>query len=137
MAATATGGRVLFTRNPGHVVMGLDGVEAIYVRALAGTDRVTVNDVRGTDLGLVHVDLASDGSTADGQADIVTVVGSGGGDSIAGNANGAAVEVGGLAALVRITSADPALDTLVVDTDRADDVTVDPALSGLILFAVR
>ncbi len=138
MASTASGGRVLFTRNPGHIVMSLDDVEAIYVRALAGTDRVTVNDMRGTDLGLVDVDLAGDGSTADGQADIVTVVGTGGGDSIGANANGAGVEVGGLAAFLRITNADPALDTLVIDTDaRADDVTVDPALAGLILVSVR
>jgi hypothetical protein len=139
MAATASGGRVLFTRNLGSIVMDLDDVEAIDVRALAGTDTVTVNDVRGTDLSRVDVDLASAlaGSTADGQADIVTVVGTDGNDSIAANANGAAVEVSGLAAFVRITHTDPTLDTLVIDSGAGvDDVTVDPAVTALILVAV-
>ena len=139
MAATATGGRVLFTRDLGNIVMNLDDVEAIDVRALAGTDKVTVNDVRGTDLDRVDVDLANvlGGSTADGQADIVTVVGTDGNDSIAANANGIAVEVRGLAAFVRITHTDPTLDKLVIDTAAGvDDVTVDPALAALILVAV-
>ena len=139
MAATASGGRVLFTRNLGNIIMDLDDVEAIDVRALAGTDTVTVNDVRGTDLGRVDVDLANalGSSTADGQADIVTVVGTEGNDSIVANANGTAVEVSGLTAFVRITHTDPTLDKLVIDTAAGvDDVTVDPALAALILVGV-
>jgi hypothetical protein len=53
------------------------------------------------------------------------------------DANGAAVEVGGLAAFVRISHADPTSDTLVIDTSAgADDVVLDPALDGLILVSV-
>jgi Ca2+-binding RTX toxin-like protein len=136
MAAAANGGRVLFTRSPGNIVMDLNEVEAIDVRALAGTDTVTVNDVAGTGLARVDVDLAAalGGETADGQADTVTVIGTTGDDAITADASGAAVEVGGLAALVRITHADPARDTLVIDTlAGADDVAIDPALAALIL----
>jgi RTX calcium-binding nonapeptide repeat (4 copies) len=139
MAATAEAGRVSFTRNLGTIVMDLDGVEAIDVRALGGTDSVTVDDVTGTDLRRVDVDLAAalGGSTADGLADTVTVAGTKGDDSIAVDANGAAVEVSGLAAFVRITNADPAIDSLTIDADEADDVTLDPALGGLIVVAVK
>jgi hypothetical protein len=139
MAVTPDGGRVLFTRNLGNIVMDLDGIEAIDLRALGGTDTVTVNDAAGTDLERVDVDLAAarGGSTADGLADTVTVAATKGDDSIAVDANGAAVEVSGLAAFVRITRADPASDTLVIDTVAGlDDVVLDPALDGLILVAV-
>jgi RTX calcium-binding nonapeptide repeat (4 copies) len=139
MAATPVFGRVSFTRDLGSIVMDLDNVEAIDVRALRGTDTVTVNDTGGTDLERVDVDLAADlgGSTGDAQADVVTVVGTKGDDSIAADANGAAVEVSGLAASVRITHTDPASDTLIIDTSTGvDDVALDPALAALILVSV-
>jgi len=139
MAATANGTRVSFTRNLGNIVMDVDGVEAIDVRALGGTDAVTVNDVGGTDLKRVDVDLAATigGSTADGQADTVTVAATKGDDSIAVDANGAAVDVSGLAASVRITHADSASDTLVIDpVAGADHVAIDPAVNGLIQVSV-
>ena len=139
MAATANGARVSFTRNLGTIVMDLDGIEVIDVRALGGSDTVTVNDVGGTDLKRVNVDLAATigGSTADGQADTVTVAATKGDDSIAVDANGAGVDVSGLAAFVRITHADPASDTLIIDTGAgADDVSLDPALAALILVSV-
>lgn len=140
MASTADGGRVLFTRSPGSIVMDLDEVEVIDVRTLGGTDTVTVDDLRGTDLERVDVDLAAaiGGSTGDGVADELVVRGTNGDDAIAADANGAAVEVTGLAAVVRITHADPGSDTLIVDTlDGDDDVAVDPALAALILVSVK
>jgi Ca2+-binding RTX toxin-like protein len=139
MAATAVGERVSFTRNLGNIVMDLDGIEGIDVRALGGTDTVTVNDVGGTDLERVNVDLAATlgGSTADGQADTVTVAATKGDDSIAVDANGAAVDVSGLAAFVRITHADPASDKLVIDpVAGADHVAIDPAVNGLIQVSI-
>ena len=138
MAATASGDRVLFTRVQGPIVMDLDDVEVIDVRPLGGTDTVTVNDVTGTDLARVDVDLAAalGASTSDAQADTVTVTGTTGDDSIAANAVGSAAEVSGLAALVRITHADPALDSLVIDGQTGvDDVAIDPALAALILVS--
>jgi hypothetical protein len=139
MAATAAFGRVSFTRDLGSIVMDLDDIEVIDVRALRGTDTVTVNDAGGTDLERVDVDLADmlGGSTGDTQADVVTVVGTKGDDSIAADRNGAAVEVSGLAASVRITHTDPASDTLIIDTSTgADDVALDPAVAALILVSV-
>jgi hypothetical protein len=140
MAASATpSGRVLFTRNLGGIVMDLDGIETIDVRALGGTDTVTVNDVAGTDLRQVNVDLAGalGGDAADRQADSVVVKGTTGNDSIAVDADGSAVDVTGLAASVRVTHADPALDRLTIDTlAGADAVGLDPAAGALIQLAV-
>ena len=140
MTAKANGGRVSFTRNLGTIVMDLDGIETIDVNALGGTDAITVDDVSGTDLSRVDVDLAAalGGSAADGAADTVTVTGTDGNDTIAADANGAAVDVSGLPAAVRITHADPALDKLVIDTlAGADSVHLDPALPGLIGASVN
>jgi hypothetical protein len=139
MAATPAFGRVSFTRDLGGIVMDLDGVEAIDVRPLRGTDTVTVDDAGGTDLKRVDVDLAPmlGGSTGDAQADVVTVVGTKGDDSIAADANGPAVEVDGLAASVRITHTDPGSDALIIDTSTGlDDVALDPAVAALIQVSV-
>ena len=139
MEASANFGRVSFTRNLGNIVMDLDGIEAIDVAALDGTDSITVNDMTGTDLARVNVDLAAalGGSTADGKADTVNVNGTKGDDSIAVDATGSAVEVSGLAALVRITHTDPTMDKLVIDpVTGTDDVVLDPAVNALILFSV-
>ena len=139
MAATANGGRVLFTRAQGNIVMDLDEVEAIDVRPLGGNDTVTVNDMTETDLARVDIDLAAapGGSTGDGLADTVTIKGTTGDDSIAANANGAVVGVSGLAAFVGITHTDAASDALVIDSlAGVDEVAVDPALAALILVAV-
>jgi Ca2+-binding RTX toxin-like protein len=138
MTAAPSGRRVRFTRTQGGIVMDLDDVEAIDARPAGGTDTVTVNDVTGTDLARVDVDLAATigGSTSDAQADTVSVIGTTGDDSIAANAVGSAVEVSGLAPLVRITHADPALDSLVIDgLTGDDDVAIDPALAALILVS--
>src|SRR6478736_5000595 len=46
---SANGGRVLFTRDVGSIVMDVNDDETINVNALGGTDAVTVNDLSGTD----------------------------------------------------------------------------------------
>ncbi len=139
MAANANGGRVRFTRVQGTIVMDLDDVEVIDVRALGGTDAITVGDVAGTDLRRVDIDLAATlgGSASDLAADTVTVVGTNGDDTISATAVGATAQVSGLAATVRVTHADPELDTLVLDVDGSDDVSVDPALEDVIHVAVN
>ena len=140
MAANANGARVRFTRVQGTIVMDLDDVEAIDVRALGGTDAITVGDVTGTDLRRVDIDLAGTlgGAASDRVADTVTVLGTNGVDTIRASALGATAEVAGLAATVRVRHADPELDTLVLDSlDGVDDVSVDPDLEDVILVSVK
>ena len=67
---SANGSRVRFTRDVGAIVMDLAGIEEIDLNALGGADRLTVNDVSGTDLTEIRTDLAgSQGVVDDGAAD--------------------------------------------------------------------
>lgn len=139
-AATADGQRVRFTRNLGTIVMDLNDIEALDVNAIEGSDSVTINDLAGTGLTDVTVDLAFDlGSDfSDGVADTVQVEGTAGVDTITATANGGAVDVAGLAASVRIAHTDPALDRLTIDTlAGADNVSVAAAVNGLIQVTVQ
>jgi hypothetical protein len=140
MAANANGGRVRFTRVQGTIVMDLDNVEVIDVRALGGTDAITVGDVGATDLRRVDVNLATalGGSASDRSADTVTVSGTNGVDTIRASASGGTADVTGLAAEVRVLHADPDLDTLVLDTlDGNDDVSVDADVQDVINVTVK
>ena len=56
---SANGGRVLFTRNIANVVMDLNDIEAITFNALGGADTIVVNDLSGTDVTEVNLNLAS------------------------------------------------------------------------------
>ena len=47
---SANGGRVRFTRDVANIVMDLNDVESIDVKALGGADTITVNDLSGTDV---------------------------------------------------------------------------------------
>jgi RTX calcium-binding nonapeptide repeat (4 copies) len=139
-AATADGSHVRFTRNLGNIVMNLNDFEALDVNAFGGTDSTTIDDLAGTGLTDVSVDLAnSPGSDfSDGAADTVQVDGTAGVDTIAATADGGAVDVTGLAASVRIAHTDPALDALTIDTRAgADDVSVANAVNGLIQVTVK
>ena len=57
--------------------MDLNGVERVNFNALGGADTITVNDLTGTDVTNVNLDLASPpgSGTGDGQADTVIVNG--------------------------------------------------------------
>src|SRR6266550_3156157 len=89
---TANGDRLTFFRNPGNITMDTHGVENVDFNALGGADQVTVNDLTGTDVTNVDVDLANalGGTTGDGQADRIIVNGTNGNDTInvAGDASG-------------------------------------------------
>src|SRR5688500_7802004 len=78
--SSANGGRVLFTRNLGNIVMDLNDVEAIDLNALGGTDSLTVNDMSGTDLVELNASLASTigGTAGDAAADTIIVNGTNG-----------------------------------------------------------
>jgi hypothetical protein len=105
------------TRNLGAIVMDLDEVETLDVNALGNTDTVIVNDLTGTDLTSVNVDLTGTlgGSAGDAAADTITVNGTAVPDTLNLTANAGAVEVSGLAALVRIEHPELAYDHLTVN----------------------
>jgi Ca2+-binding RTX toxin-like protein len=78
-AASANGGRLLFTRNVGNIVQDVDDVEALTLNALGGIDTVTVNSLAPTDVRDVNLNLGVSGA-GDGASDAVTVNGTVGDD---------------------------------------------------------
>jgi Ca2+-binding RTX toxin-like protein len=126
---SADGSRLRFTRDIGTVTMDVNGVERVNVAALGGADSLTVNNLSGTGVTQVNIDLASSAGTGDGSADTVIVNGTSGNDValVSGDANG--VSVAGLAAQVNITHAEAANDKLIVSTQAGDDVVVASGLS--------
>jgi Ca2+-binding RTX toxin-like protein len=138
-AASANGGRVLFTRNLGNIVMDLDDVESIDLNALAGTDTLTVNDLSGTDVVEVNVDLAGTigGTVGDGEADTVIANATNGEDAIDVVGAGTSLSVVGLAARTNVTNSEGANDTLVINGLGGDDtITATTLPAGVVKLTI-
>jgi Ca2+-binding RTX toxin-like protein len=120
---SSNGGRVRFFRDVGNITMDLNGVEHIHFNALDGADNVVVNDLAGTGVTQVALDLAGSagGTTPDGQLDSITVNGTVGADNIKVTASGTLVTVSGLSAQVTIDHAD-ASDVLTIAGGAGDDM---------------
>jgi predicted ester cyclase len=130
---SANGDRVRFTRNVANIVMDIDDVERIGLRALGGSDTTTVNDVSGTDMDEVDVDLSLVGGGSDPQPDTVVVGGTEKRDVVRLTRAGDQVLAAGLAAETRISGSELLSDTLRVQTLGGDDtVTISPAVEELI-----
>ena len=137
--ASANGGRVLFTRNLGNIVMDLDDVETIDLNALGNTDTTTVNDLSGTDLVEINVNQAGTigGTAGDAAADVVIVNGTNGNDIIDVVGAGTSVSVIGLPARVNITNAEAANDSLVINALGGNDgVTATTLPAGVIKLTI-
>jgi Ca2+-binding RTX toxin-like protein len=121
---SANGHRARFTRDVANITMDLNGVEDIHFNALGGADTITVNDMTGTDVKDVAIDLSgTPGSgVGDGAADTVIVNGTAGKDTVQVTGSGSSVSVAGLSALVTIAGAEGANDSLVINTLGGDDV---------------
>jgi len=120
---SANGARLRFFRDLGSITMDTDDVEIIDFNALGGADTIAVNDLSGTDVTEVNLDLGViPTSLGDGQPDTVIVNGTNGDDVavVAGDASG--VSVLGLAAQVNITHSEPANDRLTINALAGDDV---------------
>ena len=131
---SANGGRLLFTRNLGSIVMDIDDVEQVDLRALGSTDTTTVNDLTGTDVTEINVDLAlSIGGTAgDAAADTIIINGTNSADIVHAVGAGTSVSVLGLSAEVNIVNSEGANDSLVVNAlGEADQVTATTLPAGI------
>ncbi|HEX6217616.1 MAG TPA: calcium-binding protein, partial [Vicinamibacterales bacterium] len=119
---TANGGRVLFNRSPGNVVMDLNDVERIDFRALGGADNIVINDLSDTDVTQVDLDLRGPDGGGDRAADTVTANATNGADEIGieGDANG--INVVGLPADVNIVFQEQVNDRLTINAQGGDDV---------------
>ncbi|QJW94923.1 beta strand repeat-containing protein [Frigoriglobus tundricola] len=136
VTVSANGSRVRLTRDVANITMDLNGIEGIVFNALGGADNVTVNDLTGTGVKNVQVNLGGTigSTTGDGQADTVIVNGTSQNDTLSVSGSGGQAQVLGLAATVTVTGAEPANDTLQINTLAGDDV-VDA--TGLAASAIK
>jgi len=120
---SANGSRATLFRDVGNVTMDLNSVEHIQLNAFGGADTITVNDLTGTAVNQVAIDLgAQPGSPGgDGQQDTVVINGTGGDDVIILTDTNGVVTVSGLASTVTISNFDPT-DRIVINGLGGDDV---------------
>jgi Ca2+-binding RTX toxin-like protein len=129
---SANGSRVRLTRDIAAIVMDMDGIEHVGVRALGSADTITVRDLSGTDLKSVDLDLAGFDGNGDAAADAIVVDGTARRDVVQVTRSGSQVSIAGLPALVTIGGSEPT-DSLEVETlGGNDDVTVAPDVADVI-----
>jgi Ca2+-binding RTX toxin-like protein len=118
---SANGGRVRLFRNVANVTMDLNDVESLELNALGGADTITINDLSGTDLNQVSLNLAGSGGTEDGAVDTVSINATNGDDVVVAGSSNNQISVIGLVTNVTIASAGTT-DRLVINLLAGDDV---------------
>ena len=121
VSISANGSHALFTRDIASITMDLNAIERVQFEALGGVDNIVVNDLTGTGVKQVAIDLAASGGLPDGQQDTVMVNGTAGNNIIGVTVSGGVVTVSGLPEQVTINAAD-ADDRLVVNSGAGNDV---------------
>jgi Ca2+-binding RTX toxin-like protein len=94
MELSANGPRARFTRNLGNIVMDIDDVERVEVRAFAGNDNVTVNDLAGTDVVETWIDGGEGNDSLVGGPRLDSLFGGLGDDTLIGGAGSDRVDGG-------------------------------------------
>jgi Ca2+-binding RTX toxin-like protein len=122
ISISANHGRVSLARDVGAITMNLSGVEQIQLTARGGADTIAVNDLSGTGVTQVAIDLSSTPGSGVGDlaADSVTVSGTKGDDNIVVEGQSGSLIVAGLPELVTISGAE-ATDALVVTGGAGND----------------
>jgi len=140
MDISANGPRLRLTRDVGNVTMDLDGVEHIQLAAAGGPDQIVVNDLTGTAVTQVALDLSAPAGSGqgDGAADTVTDNATAGDDRINVVTSGSAILVNGLQAQLSIKGAEGSLDSLVVDGQAGNDViNASTLVAGQVNLTIR
>lgn len=118
---SANGGRLRFFRNVANIVMDTNDVEQIDFNALGGADTIVVNDLSGTDVKQINLNLAAVGGGGDGQQDTVRIDSTNGNDVVNIIGSAGQVLVTGLTAQVAIAGAEVS-DVLAINGLGDDDV---------------
>ncbi len=130
---SANGGRARFFRDIANVTMDLDDVETIDFNALGGADNIVVNDLSGTDVEQINIDLAAvlGGSAGDGQIDRVTINATNGDDAISVALVDGRLVVSGLETEIVISNFEAGLDILQINGLAGNDIIDATGLAGL------
>ena len=132
------GGRVVFFRDVASVTMDMNDVEQITLNAGAGTDAIVVNDLSGTDIDTLILNLAGTigGSTADAQIDQITLFGDSGNEFIDLLGITGTVSVLGMPAFVSLNQLD-FTDRLTVNGGGGNDtINASQLSSGIIELTI-
>jgi Ca2+-binding RTX toxin-like protein len=137
---SANGQRMRFSRDLANITMDCAGIQLVQFNAVGGADTITVNDLSGTDVTNVSLDLSGTPGSGigDGQADTVIVNGTAGNDNVTISGTPAGVSVFGLSATVSIFGTDPTLDQLILNLLGGDDVAVATQLqAGVLILTIN
>ncbi|MGN6429295.1 MAG: calcium-binding protein [Gaiellaceae bacterium] len=130
---SANGPRLRFFRDVGNVTMDTAGIEQVDLNALGGADLVTVDDLSGTDVGSINVDLAGSlggkGTAGDGAVDRVVMNGTAGDDAIDVSGDAGGLKVGGLTPTVDLFHHE-ATDRLEINTLAGNDTVSTAGLAA-------
>ncbi len=118
-AISANGAKASLTRDSSAI--DLDNMERIQIQAFGGIDSITVNNLAGTDVKLVSVELGGGLGGGDGAPDAVFDNATLGNDKIAVGLAGSVVSVTGLAAQLTIANAELGDDTLTINALDGND----------------
>ena len=131
---SANGDRLRFFRDPANITMDTHRVERVDFNAIGGADTVTVNDLTGTDVTNVNLDLAGTlgGATGDGQADRVVVVGTNQNDALTAAGDSSDITVSGLQAQTAIQHQEPTDQLFVEGVGGADSIAATGLASGAV-----
>jgi Ca2+-binding RTX toxin-like protein len=119
----ANAGRAQLFRDISSVTMDTNDLERIDFKALGGADNIVIGDLAGTEMQEVRLDLSGPNGGGDGAADLVTVNGTQGSDTIGVALVNGEVAVTGTQAAVRMSGMDASgVDLLTVNGQGGNDV---------------
>ena len=111
---SANGSSAVFARDVAAVDETMNNIEEFDLTTLGGPDQVAINDLTGTSITKVHVDLTGSDGMGDQQPDVVTVNGTDGADNIGVLEGGDDVAVNGLSALTDVSGGE-SIDQLQIN----------------------
>jgi Ca2+-binding RTX toxin-like protein len=114
MSLFANGSSAEFVRDVSAVEETMNNIEEFDLTTLGGPDQVTINDLTGTSIATVHVDLTGSDGMGDQQPDVVIVNGTDEADNIGVLESGDDVSVKGLSALTDVSGGE-SIDQLQID----------------------
>jgi Ca2+-binding RTX toxin-like protein len=130
------GKRAVFTRNIANVTTDMGGIEQFALRLLGGEDFFTADDMVGTPLRDVRVDLGDFAGAGDAAVDTVAVNGTNRADHVDVTTANGQVDVTGLREAVHITGAEQQDRLDVFTIGGTDTVNVAPEVNAVMFTFV-
>lgn len=118
---SASGERVQLARDIANIRLELNKLERLDLQTFGGADVVTVNDLTGTSVVEVNLELSVFGS-GDTAVDSLIINGTSDEDSIVATGDNTAVSIFGLSAQVNATGFESVNDRLVINALEGDDI---------------